>query len=322
MRIGISTHRVRVIALVGAFFFGALVAAQGRVNGELAGFAGSGVEAAVISFGSGFVILSIMALLSGKVRAGIWRIVAELRVGSFPRWQVLGGVLGGFFVGVQTSSVPVIGVALFTVTVVAGQIVNSIVVDRVGLSPAGVVRITPVRLLSAFIAILGVVIAASNRFNGTGFEILPIILALTAGAGIAVQQAINGRLGITARNSFSAAWFNFVFGTTALGVAFVILILGSETRVESASGAPWWAYSGGVLGVIFIAMAVWAVPRIGVLLFALISISGQLSGAVMLDIVAPTDGTELGAQLFIGIGLTFVAIALSTVPRLVGSWSR
>ncbi len=322
MRIGISTHRVREVALVGAFFFGALVSVQGRVNGELAGFAGSGVEAAVISFGSGFVILSIMALLSGKVRAGIGRIVAELRVGSFPRWQVLGGVLGGFYVGVQTSSVPLIGVALFTVTVVAGQIVNSIVVDRVGLSPAGVVRITPMRLLSAFIAISGVVIAASNRFDSTGFEIIPIILALTAGAGIAVQQAINGRLGIEARNSFSAAWFNFVFGTTALGVAFVILILGSETRIESASGAPWWAYSGGVLGVIFIAMAVWAVPRIGVLLFALISISGQLSAAVVLDIVLPTDGTELGAQLFIGIGLTFVAIALSTVPRLIGSRSR
>jgi transporter family-2 protein len=59
-----------------------------------------------------------------------------------------------------------------------------------------------------------------------------------------------------------------------------------------------------------------------VLLFALISISGQLSGAVLLDIVVPTDGTELGAHLFIGIGLTFVAIALSTVPRLIGSWSR
>jgi transporter family-2 protein len=313
---------MRVIALLGAFIYGVLVATQTRTNGELTGFVGSGIEAAVISFGSGLVILSVMAMVSSKVRGGIGRVIYGLRVGSFPRWQVLGGVLGGFFVGVQTSAVPAIGVALFTVAVVAGQLVNSLVVDRVGLSPAGVSPITPARLLSAFVAIAGVVVAVSDRFNSSEFEMLPIVLALTAGAGTAIQQGINGRLGIVAENSFSAAWFNFVFGTTALGVTFGILILGSETAVQSTTGAPWWAYAGGVFGVIFIATAVWVVPRIGVLLFALVSVSGQLAGALLLDIFAPTDGTELGPQLFIGVGITGLAIALSTLPRLLKLQSR
>lgn len=322
MGIGISTHRPSAVALVSAFIFGVIVTAHARTNSELAGFSGSGVEAAVISFGSGFVILSVMVALSGKVRTGITRVVFELRVGSFPRWQVLGGVIGGFFVGVQTSSVPAIGVALFTVSVVAGQIVNSLVVDRVGLSPAGVTRFTPVRLVSALIAILGVTVAVSGRFSDSDFKVLPVVLALIAGAAIAIQQAINARLGVAAKNAFSAAWFNFVFGTAALGVAFGVLILSGDTRAQSTAGAPWWAYLGGVLGVIFIAIAVWVVSRIGILLFALISISGQLTGALVLDIVAPTDGTELSAQLFFGIALTFVAIALSVLPRLLNSRSR
>lgn len=309
---------MRIVALAGAYIVGAITAAQARANGELAGFAGSGTEAAVISFGSGLVILSIMALANAKIRAGIRRVIDGVRTRSFPRWQVLGGVLGGFFVGVQTSAVPVIGVALFSVAVVAGQSVNSLVVDRIGLGPAGISHITPLRVLSAGCAVAGVLVAVSGRLSGATLAVLPIVLAFIAGALIAVQQAINGRVGVTAQNVFSAAWFNFAFGTAALLSAGVFVILSTGATVESTAGAPWWSYVGGALGVIFIATSVWVVPRIGVLLFALISISGQLSGALLLDFIAPTAGTQLGPQLFIGIGLTFIAIALSTLPRMWG----
>ena len=128
--------------------------------------------------------------------------------------------------------------------------------------------------------------------------------------------------------SLVSAVYNFSLGTNEfrLTVFLFILMMLLITLSELLKGnkSILWKLTLIIynLGVIFIAMAVWAVPRIGVLLFALISISGQLSAAVVLDIVLPTDGTELGAQLFIGIGLTFVAIALSTVPRLIGSRSR
>jgi transporter family-2 protein len=178
------------------------------------------------------------------------------------------------------------------------------------------------RFVSALLATLGVAVAVSGRINGTEFRALPIVFAFIAGAVIAVQQAINGRLGVIARNSFSATWFNFFFGTTALCVTAGVLIMRSEATLQSTAGAPWWSYVGGPLGIIFIATSVWVVPRIGVLLFALVSISGQLSGAVILDVVAPTEGTELGAQLFIGVGITGLAIVLSTLPRLLKSRSR
>jgi transporter family-2 protein len=314
----ISAHRLRYIALISAFVVGALTAAQSRVNGELAGFTGSGLEAAVISFGSGLILLTLMVMGSRKIRAGIATVIAQLRLRSFPRWQIFGGVLGGYFVGVQTSTVPLIGVALFTVAVVAGQSVNSLIVDRIGLGPAGVTPVTVWRVMAAALAIIGVAVAVSGRINGDGeIQILPVILALSAGLIIAVQQAINGRVGMIARNSFSAAWFNFVFGTTALVVAILIEIVRGNATLQSTAGAPWWAYLGGSFGVIFIATAAWVVPRIGVLLFALISISGQLTGALVLDLLAPTAGTELGPQLFLGIGITFIAIALSTVPSLL-----
>jgi transporter family-2 protein len=320
-----TSRRLQQVALISAFVVGALTAVQARVNGELAGFTGSGLEAAVISFGSGLIILTLAVVGSRKVRAGIIGVVTQFKARSFPRWQIFGGILGGYFVGVQTSSVPLIGVALFTVAVVAGQSFNSLIVDRIGLGPAGVTLITPWRVMAAVLAIAGVVVAVSDRLDGfnslgeSDVQLLPVIFALTAGLVIAVQQAINGRMSVIAKNSFSAAWFNFVFGTTALAVAMLVEISRGNATIQSTVGAPWWAYLGGLFGVTFIATAAWVVPRIGVLLFALISISGQLFGALLLDIFAPTAGTDLGPRLLIGIGITFIAIALSTVPGLLRS---
>ena len=52
------------------------------------------------------------------------------------------------------------------------------------------------------------------------FAVLPVLLAFTAGVVIAVQQAINGRVARAARNPMSATFYNFAFGTIALGFAF------------------------------------------------------------------------------------------------------
>jgi len=76
-------------------------------------------------------------------------------------------------------------------------------------------------------------------------------------------------------------------------------------------------YTGGIVGVVYIAMSVWVVPKVGVLIFVLISVSGQLTGALILDLLMPTSGTVITPTLFIGVGLTFVAVVLSILPRLL-----
>jgi len=82
---------------------------------------GSGLEAAVWSFGSGLFMLTIVLLVNQRMRVGVKKVVWGLRNHDFPRWYILGGILGGTIVGVQASVVPLVGVALFTVAAVAGQ---------------------------------------------------------------------------------------------------------------------------------------------------------------------------------------------------------
>ena len=155
-----------LVAGVTAFAVGALTAMQSRINGELAVAAESSLQAALVSFGSGWIILTLILLALPSVRRGLADVRRALSAGELRWWQVLGGILGGFFVAVQSATVPIVGVALFTVAVVAGQVSNSIVVDRLGMGPAGRQAITPARVISAALAVVAVVVAVSDRLGG------------------------------------------------------------------------------------------------------------------------------------------------------------
>ena len=299
-----------------AVIVGALTAYQSRVNGALAVETGNGIQAALVSFGTGWLILCVLLALWRPYRDGVRAVIAAVRSGAMPWWQIIGGLMGGFFVGVQGLTVPLIGVAVFTVAVVAGQSTNSLIVDRFGLGPAGRQPINGARVLSAALAIVGVAVAVSDRLSGPVLSSLgPVLLAFSAGLLIAVQQALNGRVGAVSGRAVSAAFLNFTFGSLLLGVVFGSAIALSDFDAGVLPSGPWWLYTGGLVGVIFIASAAWVVQKLGVLLFALLSVSGQLLGALLLDIFAPTADNTLHWQLAAGVIIVGIAVAVGGAPR-------
>ena len=306
----------RWIPLVSAFTAGIFIALQGRLNGGLSMLIGNGFEAALVNFGSGLVILVFIVLLVPSVRRGVVRIPEAIRDGDLNRWQILGGLIGGAFIGVQSIAIPIVGVAVFTVAVVAGQSTNSLFVDKVGLGPAGKQPITWNRAISALLAIVAVGVAVSDRFTSGGASLIVVAVTFVGGLGLAVQQAINGRVSNAARNPISATFYNFFFGTAILVFAFAGAWAVTDTDAKVIGGAPWWLFIGGALGITFITIAAWAVPKIGVLIFALISISGQLSGALVIDVVAPTAATNFGWHLIAGVLIAFLAVAIGSLGRL------
>lgn len=296
-------------------FGGFSVAIQARANSELTQHTGNGVQAALISFGSGFVIISIAMIFSKSMRAGLGRILASLRDRSLPWWAVPSGVIGGIFVASQSFSVALIGVAMFSVGIVAGQTLNSLLVDHFGLGPIGRQHITTRRVLSAIIAIAAVIVAVLSRLGGGDTRYLAIFLALCAGAAVAVQQAFNGRTSAAARQPFSSTWVAFFFGTVTLVLASLVGILFLGAEAQFPTQGPWWMFLGGIMGVTFISTASWGVPRLGVLVFALISIAGQLTAGLALDLFVPVAGTSVTTNLVIGVIMTLVAVAVGSTTR-------
>ena len=191
----LAGHRGEVIALATlAAGLGALSSLQGHWNAQMADLLHDPREAALLSLGTGLVILSVLVASRADLRSGLGRGVRAYRSGELVWWQLLGGLGGAAFIAGQSIVVPRVGVALFTVAVVGAQTANSLFVDRAGLGPSGHQPITRPRVVAAIVAVLAVVISVWGK--SATFALGPLVLALVAGALIAVQYAVNGRVAV------------------------------------------------------------------------------------------------------------------------------
>ncbi|MFD3594049.1 DMT family transporter [Nocardia sp. NPDC058640] len=297
------------------FCIGAGVAVQGRINGALGARLGDGVAAATVSFGAGLIALLIAFACSSALRARITEVRVAVSQGSLPAWQLLGGLCGAFFVAAQGLTIAAIGVTAFTVAVVAGQLLSSLVVDRLGLAPNGRTPITPWRLGAAALGITGVLLSAAGSSTPTtvttGVPDIPallIVLPALAGIFLAWQQAVNGRVA-TVGGPFTATLINFVVGLTALLLLDLYTL--STTGLPAEFPTNPWLYTGGLIGVAFIALAAVTVGMIGVLLLGLTSVAGQLVAAALLD---AAEG-KLSATAVLSCLIVLCAVVVASSAR-------
>ncbi len=302
------------VDVVLAIVVGVLSVVQARINGALAVRVGSGTEAALWSFLTGLVIVLALIALTPSGRAGAARLTREVRSRAIAPWLLLGGLGGATFVASQGLVVPSTGVALFTVAVVAGLTGNSLVADRLGVGPGGRRQVTLARVLAAAITVAGVALAVSgSAMDGHGHVGL-LVFAVFAGALVAIQQGLNGRVAVAAGSPLTAAGVNFVVGCTALLLLTEVFQL-AHVGTFVAPPAPWdepVLWLGGPIGVVFVGVAAFAVRELGVLLFSLLTIVGQLVGGVLTDLVAPLPGADgVTWQTFAAVGMCIGATALA-----------
>ena len=289
---------------------GALTSVQARLNGELSVSFGAPLDAALWNFGSGWLVLTLLLLAVPGVRRALVRLPGALRAGEIRWWQCLGGLAGGCFIAVQTYAVPLAGVAIFTIAVVGGQTGNALLVDRLGLGPAGQAPVTTARALSAALAFVGVVVAVSARGGTTGTSVVvPALVAAFVGALLTVQQATNGRVGAATRSPMATTWLNFGLGSCLLLVVTLVQVVSGSWRGPQTLDVPWWAWWGGLCGIAFVFLAAVVVRHLGVLLFTLVMLTGQLSAAVGLDLLTPATRAGIGVQVVLGVLVTLIAAA-------------
>lgn len=294
-----------------AVFSGALISLQARITGELAaGLGGDGFAAAVISFGSGFVMLALGLLVLRKPRRGVSLVLADVRGRRLKWWQVLGGFGGAAFLLAQGLTVGALGVALFTVAIVAGQVTGGLLFDRMGLGPAGPQRPTRRRVVGAVLVLAAVGLSMSDKL-GAGFPYLMLVLPMVAGVCVSWQQAVNGHVKNSAGSAYAGTFFNFAAGAAALAVIFVVHAV--ATHVPSHLPTEPYLYLGGLVGIAFISIAVAAVQKLGVLLLGLCTITGQLVGSVALDLLLPHGEAQVTTATVAGVVLALAAVAVAAL---------
>jgi transporter family-2 protein len=308
-----SLRLTYIIAVSLSVVAGVGVAMQSRVNGELGLALDNGALAAVVSFGSGLILLLLALAVWRPGRVGLSEVRRALRQKTLPWWSILGGLAGGFFVLSQGLVGGIIGVALFSVAIVTGQTLGSVVIDSKGLFGATKMPLTPPRIIGSLIVLLGVIVAASLWSEESLALGWPMVLPVLAGIAVGWQQAVNGRVRRVAGSSLTATLLNFFFGTIALLVVFAVSL--PFIALPSAWPGAWWLYSGGVLGAGFIAIQAFTVNRIGVLALGVSLVAGQIVGALVLDWLFPVASSQITIWTITGALLAVTGSALVTLTK-------
>ena len=292
---------------------GVMIALQARANGELSHSLDNGLQAALVSFGSGLLIILIITPLSPHIKEGIRNLKAAIAHKEIARWKLFAGALGGSFVAIQTQIVPLIGVAIYSVASIAGQTAMSLVVDRIGLTGGGKKLISPRRVMAAVLTVIAVLVSVWDRIDADNLSMIAVTAGCIAGAVVGVQRALNGQINEHSHQSFTTSLLNFITGTTFLVILILAGIVLGKNDLSPLPAGPWWIYTGGVIGVIYIAFTSTIVQHLGVLTFTLISVGGQLVGSLLIDLYSPTQGVQISAYLVTGILMTYLGVVVGGV---------
>ncbi len=292
---------------------GVMIALQARANGELSHRLSNGLQAALVSFGSGLLIILIITPFSPHIKTGITNLRAAVVRKEIAKWKLFAGALGGSFVAIQTQIVPLIGVAIYSVASIAGQTTMSLLVDRIGLTGGGKKLISVRRVLAASLTVFAVLVSVWDRIEAKDLSLLAVTAGCIAGAIVGIQRALNGQINEYSHQSFTTSLLNFVTGTSLLIILLVVGVVFGKNELSPLPSGPWWIYTGGVIGVIYIAFTSTIVQHLGVLTFTLFSVGGQLFGSLIIDLVSPTAGVSVSAYLVTGIVMTYAGVIASGV---------
>lgn len=151
---------------------------------------------------------------------------------------------------------------------------------------------------------------------------LPFLaLGVAAGALIPVQTAVNSRLARHLGAVLAASLVSFAVGTAALA----LLVVATGTAVPwaaTAAAQPWWVWTGGVCGLVFLTLNIVLMPRIGASATVVLPLVGQVLGGLVIDLTGAFGTTQrsLNAARVIGILLVVVgAVAVNWQRRAPGT---
>ncbi len=111
--------------------------------------------------------------------------------------------------------------------------------------------------------------------------IVPFVVVLLVGVGIAVETPTNALLGKSTGSFLTASLISFLVGTAVLAAAAVV------TRPRLPEGwlaqTPWYAWIGGVYGAGLVLASAWATPKLGAGTTLVVIVASQVALGVGLD---------------------------------------
>jgi bacterial/archaeal transporter family-2 protein len=146
-----------LIYIFGAFLIGSAISVQPPINAAMARELGSPLLAASISIFISLIFVLILWLSFGKGTGDI----SQLKI--LPWWVIVGGIVGVVFVAGSIIAAPVLGMALFFVCVVAGQLIGSTLLDQFGVFGLSVKPLNMMKAVGISLVLIGAVLVQNSH---------------------------------------------------------------------------------------------------------------------------------------------------------------
>jgi len=139
-----------------------------------------------------------------------------------------------------------------------------------------------------------------------------IIVALIVGAGYPVQAGVNATIAIYHQHPLLAAVTNTAVASFVLLAAILVMRVPAP-QLATLSTAPWWAWTGGVLGAFFVLSSLVLAPKLGAAAFVSTTIVGTMVASLIIDHfgllayrVQPITGIRLLGAVLVVAGMIMI----------------
>jgi bacterial/archaeal transporter family-2 protein len=108
------------------------------------------------------------------------------------------------------------------------------------------------------------------------------LAVVAAGVSVALQQVLNANLRSQLESPWWAGFVSYIVGTL---VMLTLALTSSPPRLSGAfdGASAWLSWTGGLFGAMFIATAIFMVPRLGAATVLALIVVGQMLGSLTLD---------------------------------------
>jgi transporter family-2 protein len=139
-----------------------------------------------------------------------------------------------------------------------------------------------------------------------------LVFALAAGAMLPIQFGINAQLASWLGSSIRAALVSFVVGALALAIV-TVAVARDWPAAGRIADAPWWVWTGGLLGAFYVLGSIVAAPRLGAVTLVSVILAGQALASLAADHYGwvgfeqhPVNGLRLAGVALLAAGVALV----------------
>lgn len=136
---------------------------------------------------------------------------------------------------------------------------------------------------------------------------------LMAGSLLPVQNIVNARLGRQTGGPFMSVLISFVIGTIFLLLINIVVNNQAFALVKTAKVTPWYLWSGGFLGALFLTYTTWAKDYQSIAMTFILIICGQIFMALLIDNfgwlgseIKPITKTQIAGVLLVLAGIFLI----------------